>query len=458
MSTNVTNEKATVSQQANGAGSADASKDVIKISMDPAESHAGFSAARAKGPVVTVSFTMEESDTKESDTDDKQASEINTFFKRDHLFVTRYDEVLSSLVDNRFSSDAASVMTPEQRERLPPSIEEFRPLQESILFKDPPDHARLRKLIQPSFSLRMMDAMRPRIQKITDDLLDKAEREAKERGETGPDRRMDLIETFAYPMPVTVISDMIGIPMEDRPQVKEWTENLLRADRSQANGPDAETRAKMRHFTDYLRDLFKVKRRQSADDMISQLLRAEEDGDKLNEDEVLSTVFILYLAGHVTTVNLIGNGVFALLSHPTELAKLKADLGLAKGVVEETLRYWGPVDIIAQRIAKEELEFGGRRIPKGEPLMVGLASANRDPKRFPNPDAYDITRPDADRHMAFGKGIHLCVGAPLARVEGQVAFETLFRRFPDMRLAIPAEEVRWSKAFLRGIGKLPILF
>ncbi|UQA58087.1 cytochrome P450 family protein [Polyangium aurulentum] len=454
MSTNVTNEKPAVSRQANGAGTADDSKDVVKISIDPAESLSGYAEARAKGPVVTVSFFADD-----NGEDGKQDAEINAFLQRDHLFVTRYDEVLSSLVDNRFSSDAASVMTPEQREKLPPVVEEFRPLQESILFKDPPDHARLRKLIQPSFSIKMMDAMRPRIQKITDDLLDKAEREAQERGETGPDRRMDLVESFAYPMPVTVISDMLGIPVEDRPQVKEWTESLLKSNRSRAGGPDEEIRAKMRSFTDYLRDLFKAKRRQPGDDMTSQLLRAEEDGDKLNEDEVLSTVFILYLAGHVTTVNLIGNGVFALLTHPTELAKFKADLGgLAKGVVEETLRYWGPVDMISQRIAKEELELGGKRIPKGEPLMVGLAAANRDPKRFANPETYDITRPDADRHMAFGKGIHLCVGAPLARIEGQIAFETLFRRYPDMRLAVPAEEVRWSKAFLRGFGKLPVLF
>jgi cytochrome P450 len=454
MSTNAANEeKAAPSRQANGAGAADVSTDVVEIALDPNDSHAGFAAARAKGPVVTVSFVAEE-----SPEGGEKPSQMNAFLQREHLFVTRYDEVLGSLLDNRFSADPRSAMTEEQRAKLPPVIEEFRPIQESLISKDPPDHSRLRKLIQPSFSVRVMDAMRPRIQKITDDLLDAAERAAKERGETAPDRRMDLIEAFAYPMPVTVISDMLGIPLEDRPQVKEWTENLLRVDRGGPDGPDEETRANMRSFTSYLRDLFKVKRRQPADDMISQLLRAEEDGDKLNEDEVLSTVFILYLAGHVTTVNLIGNGVFALLGHPTELAKLKADLGLAKSVVEETLRYWGPVDFIARRIAKEELDLGGTRIPKGEPVMVGLASANRDPARFANPDTYDITRPDADKHVAFGKGIHLCVGAPLARVEGQIAFETLFRRFPEMRLGVPAEEVRWSKSFLRGIGKLPVLF
>jgi len=251
---------------------------------------------------------------------------------------------------------------------------------------------------------------------------------------------------------------MLGIPVEDRLQTKHWTENLLRADRRRMGNMDAETRAGLREFVAYLRDLFKRKRANPTSDMITQLLQAEEEGDKLNEDEVLSTVFILYLAGHVTTVNLIGNGVLALLLHPTERAKLENDLGLASKVVEETLRYWGPVDFLSARVARETFEFGQTTIPQGEPVMIGLASANRDAARFPNPDTYDITREGAERHVAFGKGIHLCVGAPLARVEGQIAFETLFRRFPTMRLGIASEDIRWSNSFLRGIAKLPVLF
>ena len=468
MMSNTVNQEATPIEQANGAGAAGAPTDVVMLSVDPGNSHKGFAAARAKGAVVTVTFEKQSEGGGEggseggsdgdSDGDGEETSEFRSFFEGEHLFVARYDEVLSSLLDNRFSADPHTAMTPEQREKLPSVPEEFRPLQESLISMDPPDHTRLRKLIQPSFSVRVMEAMRPRIQKITDDLLDEAERAAEARGETRPHRRMDLIEAFAYPMPVTVISDMLGIPREDREQVKGWTENLLRVDARRSGRMAKETRAKVRQFTDYLRDLFEAKRRNPAEDMITQLLKAEEDGDKLNEGEVLSTVFILYIAGHVTTVNLVGNGVFALLSHPAELAKLRADLGLAKGVVEETLRYWGPVDLIGRRIAKEDLDLGGAHIPKGEPIMVGLASANRDPARFTNPDTFDITRADADRHVAFGKGIHLCVGAPLARVEGQIAFETLFRRFPEMRLAVPAEEVRWSKSFLRGFANLPVLF
>jgi cytochrome P450 len=160
----------------------------------------------------------------------------------------------------------------------------------------------------------------------------------------------------------------------------------------------------------------------------------------------------------VTTVNLVGNGVVALLTHPDQLAKLKANPELAKGVVEETLRYWGPVDFVGRRIAKEDVEVGGTVIPTGEQATASLASANRDPERFANPDVFDIARPDANRHLAFGKGIHVCLGAPLARVEAQVAFTTLFRRFPELRLAVPAEEVHWGSSFLRGFARLPVLF
>jgi cytochrome P450 len=188
------------------------------------------------------------------------------------------------------------------------------------------------------------------------------------------------------------------------------------------------------------------------------LVRAQGDG-ALDEDETLGTVFLMFLAGHVTTVNLVGNGVVALLTHPEQLAKLKGNPELlAKGVVEETLRYWGPVDFIARRIAKEDVEVGETLIPAGEQAAMGLASANRDPERFANPEVFDINRADANRHVAFGKGIHACLGAPLARLEGQVAFATLFGRFPELRLAVHAEEVRWRGSFLRGFAHLPVLF
>ena len=416
-----------------------------------AEAYDTYADLRAKGPVSRVHFAGRE------EASDDAAEQPGEFFGRETFFVSHYDEVIATLLSDRFSVDPRSAMSPEQLEQQPPTPEEFRPLSRSILLLDPPDHTRLRKLVQPSFTGRAMQALQGSIQQIVDDLLDQAEQDAAERGEVAPDRRMDLIEAFAYPMPVTVIGDMLGIPREDRETIRGWTENLLRVDRLRGGEVDEETRAGLREFTAYLRDLFEHKRQTPTDDMISRLVRAEGDG-ALDEDETLGTVFLMFLAGHVTTVNLVGNGVVALLTHPDQLVKLKANPELAKGVVEETLRYWGPVDFIARRIAKEDVGLNGTVIPAGEQAAIGLASANRDPERFANPDVFDISRADANRHVAFGKGIHVCLGAPLARVEGQVAFATLFRRYPELRLAVPAEEVSWGGSFLRGFARLPVLF
>jgi cytochrome P450 len=427
--------------------------------VDPnfmAEAYDIYADLRAEGPVSRVRFA---GGGEEKASGDGAKEEQPEFFGRETFFVTHYDQVISTLLDDRFSVDPRSAMSPEQLEQQPEMPEEFRPLSRSILLLDPPDHTRLRKLVQPSFTGRAMQALRGSIQEIVDDLLDQAEREAAERGEEAPEREMELIEALAYPFPVAVIGDMLGIPREDRETIRGWTENLLRVDRFRGGEVDEETRAGLQDFVAYLKDLFERKCRTPADDMISRLVRAGEDGgEAMDEDETLGAVFLMYLAGHVTTVNLVGNGVIALLTHPEQLAKLRANPELAKGVVEETLRYWGPVDFLARRIAKEDVEVGGTVIPAGEQAAVGLAAANRDPERFANPDAFDITRADANRHLAFGKGIHACLGAPLARIEGQVAFETLFRRYPDLRLAIPAEEVRWGGSFLRGFARLPVLF
>ena len=408
---------------------------------------------RAKGPVSRVRFAGMEQEVS----GDGEEEQRGFFGRRETFFVTHYDEVIKTLLDDRFAVDPHSTMSSEQVEKLESQTpEEFRLFSRSIISLDPPDHTRLRKLVQPSFTGRGMEALRGSIQRIVDDLLDGAERDAAERGEMAPERQMDLIEAFAYPFPVTVISDMLGIPREDRETIRGWTENLLRVDRGRA---DEEVRAGLGEFIDYLKELFEAKRHAPTDDMISRLVHVEEDGDVLDEEEILATVFLMFLAGHVTTVNLVGNGVVALLTHPDQLAKFKANPDLlAKGVVEETLRYWGPVDFIGRRVAKEEVEVGGTVIAEGEEATVSLASANRDPERFANPDVFDITRPDANRHVAFGKGIHVCLGAPLARVEGQVAFATLFRRYPELRLAVPAEEVRWGSSFLRGFARLPVLF
>jgi cytochrome P450 PksS len=219
-----------------------------------------------------------------------------------------------------------------------------------------------------------------------------------------------------------------------------------------------QVRQGLRDFIAYLKELFARKRREPTEDMISRMVLMEDDGDTLTEEETLATVFLMYLAGHVTTVNLVGNGVVALLTHPEQFAKLQADPSLAKNAVEETLRYWGPVDFVGRRMATEDLEIAGTPIAAGDQVTVSLAGANRDPERFVAPDTFDISREDANRHLAFGKGIHVCLGAPLARVEGQVAFETMIRRYPGLRLAVPADEIQWSGSFLRGFRQVPLLF
>ncbi|MFT4037665.1 MAG: cytochrome P450 [Thermomicrobiales bacterium] len=377
------------------------------------------------------------------------------FGKGEAWFVTGYDDVVAYLLDDRFSVDLARTMPPGDRPHgeVPAEI---RPIARSIISLDPPDHTRIRKLVQPSFTGRGMEAMRPQIQQTVDALLDAAEAEAAARGEAPGDRAMELIAQFAYPFPVTVISDLLGIPLGDRARVKGWTEYLLQVDRRGDAAFNDEVRAGLRDFVAYLKDLFARKRAAPGDDMISRMVLIEDEGDTLTEDEALATVFLMYLAGHVTTVNLIGNGVVALLTHPEELAKLQADPDLTKNAVEEVLRYWGPIDFVARRTALEDMDLAGTPVHAGDEVAFGLAGANHDLARFTDPGRFDISRPDANRHVAFGKGIHVCLGAPLARIEGRVALETLIRRYPRLRLADPAAPLQ-SGALFRGFRSIPLL-
>ncbi|MDF2760197.1 MAG: cytochrome hydroxylase [Thermomicrobiales bacterium] len=376
-------------------------------------------------------------------------------FNRPLWLVTDYEEGSRALLDRAITVEMTSVLTPEQLAQMPETPPEFQPLMRNILNVDPPEHTRLRKLVQPSFTASAIEKLRPRIQQIVGDLLDAAETVAAERGERAPDRQMELISQFSYPLPITVVCDMLGIPPQDREQTRHWSENLLSA---QSPERMEEIRRNIGEFITYLRDLFARKRETPEDDLISQLLQVEVEGDRLTEDEVLAMVFILFVAGHITTVNLIANGVFALLTNPEQAAKLRSDPSLVVNAVEEVMRYYGPAETTTPRFAGEDVELGGQAIAKGDPLLVVLAAADRDPARFADPQAFDITRGDANRHIAFGKGIHACLGAPLARLEGQVALSTLFRRYPDLRLAVPESEITWAPSFLRSLTALPLLF
>ena len=361
--------------------------------------------------------------------------------------VTRYEDVSAVLKDERFVKDWRDAMTPEQLAQIPPIPEVMKPLARNMLDTDPPDHERLRSLVQKAFTPRLIERMRPRVQAIADDLLHAVQ----DRGE------MDLIDDYAFPLPIIVIAELLGVPAEDRNKFREWSNAAVSGDTTQEY-MEKVLLPHMQAFTGYLRAMFEEKRKNPKDDLISGLVRAEEAGDMLSEDELLGMVFLLLVAGHETTVNLIGNGMLALLQHPDQLQKLREDPSLIKPAIEELLRYDGPVETSTERFAREDIAIGGTVIPKGEMVMVVIASADHDPERFANPDELDLTRAD-NKHLAFGKGIHFCLGAPLARMEGQIAINTLLRRIPELRLADSPGSLTWRPGMvLRGLKGLPVEF
>ncbi len=361
--------------------------------------------------------------------------------------ITRYDDALTVLKDRRFVKNFRNALTPEQLAQIPPIPKVMEPLSHNMLDTDPPDHQRLRSLVSKAFTPRLIERQRPRVQAIADSLLDAVQ----DQGE------MDLIDDYAFPLPITVIAELLGVPSEDRNSFREWSNAAVSGNTTQEYLEEILI-PNMQAFNDYLYALFEEKHANPRDDLVSALVRAEEAGDKLSEDELLGMVFLLLVAGHETTVNLIGNGVLALLLHPDQLQKLKADPALIKPAVEELLRYDGPVESATERYTTEEVEMAGVTIPRGEMVMVVLASADRDPQRFADPDELDITRAD-NKHLAFGKGIHHCLGAPLARMEGQIAISTLLRRMPELRLAGSPDSLSWRPGMIiRGLRGLPLQF
>ena len=292
----------------------------------------------------------------------------------------------------------------------------------------------------------MIQQMGSRVEQISNQLLDEAAKQ----------ETIDFIRMFSLPLPLTVISEMMGVPEKDREKFHKWTAHFIDS-ASSANPmtmlPQLPNAIQMNRF---FRQLMTLRRTDPQDDLITALVRAEEAGDKLNEDELVAMLFILLLAGHETTVNLLGNGVLALLQHPDQLAKLRANPELIDSAIEEILRFTNPVQQIAPRYALEDVELHGQHIPKGSSVMCGIASANRDELVFPNADQFDITR-TPNRHIAFGLGIHYCVGAPLARLEGKLAFQVLFKRFPNFELAVPVDQLQWRESgALRGLKSLPL--
>jgi hypothetical protein len=323
----------------------------------------------------------------------------------------------------------------------------FRSMSHWMLQQDPPDHTRLRGLVVKAFTARRVEDMRGRIQQVVDQTIDAVI----EKG------HMDLIEDFAFRLPVTIICDMLGIPEEHREVFYKGSRDggrildpvpLTPEEIAQANMSNA--MAKM-----YFEQLFEMRRKNPGDDLTSQLIQAEEAGDKLSNEEMTANIILLFGAGHETTVNLIGNGLLALYRNPDQLALLKANPLLITNAIEEFLRYDSSVQLTG-RVALEDIEdLGGKRIPKGETVLCLLGSANRDPAVYPDrPDRLDVTRPNV-KPLSFGGGIHFCLGAQLARIEAEVAISTLLRRLPDLRLDDP-ENPEWRPTFvLRGLKRLP---
>ncbi len=375
---------------------------------------------------------------REHDPVHRSPLEVWVLFRYDDIVGLLRDSSLSVQVDNATPTARMQMFAeqaPEERERGA----------HSILNVDPPDHTRLRRLVSKAFTPKMVHELRPRIQALVDEALDTMAA----RGEA------DVISDLAFPLPFTVISEMLGMPDGNRDEVRGWSHTLTKTLDPILSPEEVQAAlAAADNMQAHVQDVLAWKRDHPADDLLTGLLAAEDEGDRLSEIELLDQVLLLYVAGHETTVNLIGNATLALLGHPDQLARLRADPELDGGAVEELLRYDSPVQF-SRRITIADLDVDGTTIPAGTFTLTCLGSANHDEARWgPTADELDITRADAGQHMSFGNGIHHCLGSSLARTEAQVAIGALVRRFPDLALA--GEPERNGRVVLRGLESLPV--
>ena len=312
-----------------------------------------------------------------------------------------------------------------------------------MLDQDPPNHTRLRALVQKAFTAAYVEKLRGRIEGYAHELIDAMLARGK----------VDLLNDFALPIPLRIISDMMGVPESDRRKFGAWSQKAV----SITNGAEALlVIPALWRFLRFVRGLIRLRQKEPGDDLLTDLVRAEEAGDRLTEDELVGMVFLLLIAGHETTVNLISTGTLELMRHPEELERLRADPALGKTAVEELLRYTSPVEFATERHTREPVTYAGVTIPAHERVHLVLGSANRDEAQFPDPDRLDVGR-DPNRHVAFGYGIHFCVGAPLARLEASVAIRALLDRSAELKLAVPYEKLKWrSSVLLRGLKALPV--
>jgi len=356
-------------------------------------------------------------------------------------YVTGYDEIHQLLSDSRFGEAAGRGGRIRLSRSHREGPEQLLGRVDTMLSTEPPDHTRLRKLVSKAFTPRSIEDQRQRIQAIVDEILDAV-----------TTAEFDLVQTLAWPLPVIVIAEMLGVPREDRDRFKRWSDAMIAT-----LGGDysllAEARRSNEELVEYVSTIMEDRRRAPQADLISRLVAAEEEGSQLSEDEILGTIALLLVAGNETTTHLIANGMLALFRHPHEMQRLRDDPSLIPSAVEEFLRFCGPVHT-TRRLALVDAELGGVAIARGDIIIAILAAANRDPAKYGDPDRFDVTRNPTDS-VAFGDGIHFCLGAPLARAEAQVAISSLLRRYPHMQLVDPSPE--WGGTFaVRGVKELRI--
>ena len=359
--------------------------------------------------------------------------------------LTRYADVVACLQDSdRFVKDPrnAGLNSPKSVPWWTPAS--LRALSENMLDLDDPTHRRLRVLINKAFSRARIEQLRSRVEVLAEGLLDRM------RAKSNP----DVIEDFALPLPLTVISELLGLPEEDRTRFRKWTNVFLSA-RSEFRM--VLSLPSILALIRYLRHLVATRRRNPKDDLISALIAAEDGGERLSENELIAMLVLLIIAGHETTVNLIGSGTLALMENPREKERLLADFSLLGSAVEELLRFTAPVETATERYATQDIDMHATRIRRGDVIFPVIASANRDAQKFVEPDRLDVTR-KPNPHLAFGDGVHFCVGSHLARMEAEIAFGCLLRRLPDLRLACPAHELQWrATPVVRGLRSLPVI-
>ncbi len=353
--------------------------------------------------------------------------------------VFRYEDVRTVLSDHaRFSSQFGQMpgANAANQERMNPSL----------ISTDPPRHTKLRSLVSRAFTPRAVEELEPRIAKIANELLDKV-------ADSG---RIDLIKDFSYPLPVIVIAELLGIPSSDRDQFKQWSDEVVASADQIVGGTSSNSEQVHKEMKEYFRGIMAERKLNPQNDLISALLAAEIDGEQLSEEDILSFCWLLLVAGNETTTNLIGNAVLTLLEHPEQLARLQENPALLSSAIEEALRYRSPVQAMF-RITKEDTEIGGQTIPAGSRVIAWIGSANRDGEKFPDPDLFDISR-SPNQHIAFGHGIHFCLGSPLARLEAKVALTAILRRLPELA-RVNNEPLEPARGFIvNGVTSLPLKF